>query len=368
MSKSKVDSVFYMAAAGAGKTTLLVNAAYEHQEGKVALITFTRQNTEEIHRKFYRRGIPANVRIVPWYTFLLQQCVRPYQGAWIQKRVTGLRWVEGRSGMCVGADGNVIASFKSTEPGYFLDKHNKAYSDKVAQLALVLNEKSGGAVVARLARAYSAIFVDEVQDMTGYDLDLLREISRHVKVTKFAGDPRQVTFTTHKEPKNKKYANGKLVDFFMEKCGWTKVDETTLAENHRCHEKICELANALYPALPASKSAARISDAHYGVFFLREDEVDSYLSTYRPMQLRDSVRTLCSADYAVGNFGDVKGRAFKHVLIYPTDPMRKWLSDHSSELKDQSRARLYVAITRAEASVAFVLTENKKKRQRKVGV
>lgn len=365
MLKHNMDSTFYIAAAGAGKTTLLVEAAYAHHVGRIALITFTRQNTEEIFRKFTKRGIPENVRIFPWYTFLLQQCVRPYQGVWIQTRIEGLHWVEGRSGMREGADGGVYAMNSSKEKEYFLDKNNKVYSDKIAQLALVLNERSGGAVLDRLSRVYSAIFVDEVQDMAGYDLSLLSEISKHIEVSKLAGDPRQVTFTTHHEPKYKKYAHGKLVDFFKENCKWMRMDDQTLGVNYRCHTSICELANALYPTLPKSVSAANVDDPHCGVFMLREDEVGAYLGKYHPMQLRDSVKYPCHNDYPVGNFGDVKGRAFRHVLIYPTGPMRQWLHDPTVELKDQSRARFYVAVTRAEASVAFVLADEKPKKVRK---
>ena len=42
------------------------------------------------------------------------------------------------------------------------------------------------------------------------------------------------------------------------------------------------------------------------------------------------------------------------MLIYPTNPIRNWIKDPSSKLEPKSRARLYVAITRAEYSVAFV--------------
>ena len=60
-------------------------------------------------------------------------------------------------------------------------------------------------------------------------------------------------------------------------------------------------------------------------------------------------------DFApVMNFGESKGLSFERVLIYPTTPIEKWLKDNSRDLAPTSRSKLYVAITRAEQSVAFV--------------
>lgn len=46
---------------------------------------------------------------------------------------------------------------------------------------------------------------------------------------------------------------------------------------------------------------------------------------------------------------------FDRVIIYSTKPFLEWLINHNSELKDESRAKLYVAVTRAKYSVAFIV-------------
>jgi superfamily I DNA/RNA helicase len=81
-----------------------------------------------------------------------------------------------------------------------------------------------------------------------------------------------------------------------------------------------------------------------------------YLATVRPMQLRDKI-TSSGVDPAspVMNFGESKGRGFDHVVILPTGPMQKWLADPQTALAAQSRAKLYVAITRARHSVAVAM-------------
>jgi DNA helicase-2/ATP-dependent DNA helicase PcrA len=54
------------------------------------------------------------------------------------------------------------------------------------------------------------------------------------------------------------------------------------------------------------------------------------------------------------NFGESKGRGFDRVVILPTGPMLKWLRNVDEELAPQTRARFYVALTRARHSVALV--------------
>jgi superfamily I DNA/RNA helicase len=72
------------------------------------------------------------------------------------------------------------------------------------------------------------------------------------------------------------------------------------------------------------------------------------------MQLRWDRRVKVNDDYPVKNFGDSKGQAFQRVVIYPTSPFIKWLKDNKFELPQTSRAKLYVAITRAINSVCIV--------------
>ena len=183
MSNSQADSTFYVAAAGSGKTKRLVDIATSYRDGKVLLTTFTRQNTEEICNRIAARGFSENIRVLPWYTFLLQQCIQPYQGCLTEKRISGLHWVEGQSGIVQGKNGRIFNLYDETKLEYYLDSSWRVYSDKVSKLALKIDKLSAGESIARLARAYSAILVDEVQDMVGYDLEILGRMSRLVRKT-----------------------------------------------------------------------------------------------------------------------------------------------------------------------------------------
>lgn len=357
MSNHLVDSTFYVAAAGSGKTKRLVDIATSYRDGKVLLTTFTRQNTEEICNRIAVKGFSENIRVLPWYTFLLQQCIQPYQGCLTEKRISGLHWVEGQSGIVQGKNGRIFNPYDETKREYYLDSAWRVYSDKASKLALKINELSAGESIARLARAYSAILVDEVQDMVGYDLEILGRMSRLVRKTVFAGDPRQKTYETHKDSKNKKYSHGGVADYFASQWSGIKIDTNSLSINYRSNSEICKFSDFLYPSMPSSVSGVSFSDKHQGVYYIRESDVGKYLHVYKPMQLRDSIKRQVSTTGPVMNFGEAKGSAFERVLIYPTEPMTKWLISHTSELKQQARARLYVAITRARKSVGFVVDD-----------
>ena len=94
-----------------------------------------------------------------------------------------------------------------------------------------------------------------------------------------------------------------------------------------------------------------------GVYIVKDDDVDSYLDTFSPVQLRNNKTTAVSSKYPVINFGASKGQSFDRVLIYPTHSIIDWILK-GAELKPETRSKLYVAVTRARYSVAFVYTPN----------
>lgn len=56
--------------------------------------------------------------------------------------------------------------------------------------------------------------------------------------------------------------------------------------------------------------------------------------------------------------GEVKGLDFPNVIIYPTESMLKWVNNMSIRLADETRAKFYVAVTRAEITMAIVVPDN----------
>lgn len=352
-----------VASAGSGKTTYLVKQALSvptHE--RVLVTTFTESNEAGIRAKFVELAgcVPANVTIDTWFSFLLTHGVKPFQSKIIGVDVRGLLLVNEQSGLKFRAGGRPFYWPENEPHRYYLSKEQKVYSDKLAKLVVKLNAANEGAVLLRLSRIYRHVFIDEVQDMAGYDLDVIALLMGSSSTVIAVGDPRQVTYLTHWETRLKKYREGAIVEYFKKglpkkvKC---EVDDTSLKVSHRNNASICELSSKVYPALPASApcTCCREKGGHEGLFVVGTLDVDPYLAMTGAMQLRHSSATQVSQLHEVMTFGACKGLGYEHVLIFPTKDQVAWFKDPAAELKAQGRSRLYVALTRARKSVGVVV-------------
>ncbi|MDX0776781.1 AAA family ATPase [Sinorhizobium medicae] len=360
------ENKIVIAAAGSGKTTYLVEQAVRMRGERVLITTYTESNEAEIRQKFFELvgHVPANVVIMTWFSFLIAHGVKPFQGGLFEFPVRGMVLVSTPSGMrFVNSKGIGVPWPEETIDRHFFDPTSRVYSDKLSKLVIRCNEKSGGAVIDRISRVFSHIFVDEVQDLAGYDLDILAALARSPTRLFMVGDPRQVTYLTHHERRLHKYANGGIVQFLrneLPKKVPIDIDETTLNRSHRNNGLICEVSSRLFPARPASKACNCVrcgtGSAWNGVFIVQMADYSHYLATVRPMQLRDkSTSHGVDRRWPAMNFGESKGRGFDHVVILPTEPMRRWLYEPATDLKPQSRAKFYVALTRGRHSVAIAM-------------
>ena len=348
-----------IAAAGAGKTTFLVNEALKQKDGNVLITTYTQANEEEIRKKIIEinKCIPENITVQTWFSFLLQHGVRPYQGCLFEKKVKGMILVNEQSAFRYKHINGFSVYYKeeNIQKHYFTDTF-KIYSDKLSKFVFKCNQKSGGAVIDRLSRIYSHILVDEVQDLAGYDLELLKLLFGSDSNILMVGDPRQVTYLTHNESKFKKYRNGRIKDFIQNECKKSncEIDEETLNISHRNNELICSFSSKLYPNFTPCTSNQKHITKHDGIFLVKRQDIEKYLEAYNPAQLRHSIKVEVTKSYKTLNFGDSKGLAFDRVLIYPTEPFVNWLINNNFDLKPTSCSKFYVAITRARYSVGIV--------------
>lgn len=348
-----------VAAAGSGKTTYLVkNALLEITP--ILITTFTIANGEEIRKKFIELNgcVPSNVTIQTWDSFLLQHGVRPFQGVLTDEKINGMILVNQKSGHKYG---NVYYGEEEFEEFYF-SKERKIYSDKIAKFVCRCNEKSNGAVIRRISRVFCKIYIDEVQDLAGYDLEIIKLLMKSTSDLLMVGDPRQVTYHTHNEAKYKKYSQGNIEEFILEQCKKIDcyIDKETLNVSFRNNDLICKFSSFLYPEYDECISVQNDVTEHDGIFLVKEKDIVKYLKKYKPMQLRDKRNVVVNNEFPVMNMGESKGLTFDRVLIYPTGPMLNWIKDHRKELKPKSKSQLYVAITRARYSVGIVCDYNDK--------
>jgi superfamily I DNA/RNA helicase len=355
-----------IAAAGSGKTTYLVRQALAAGPKRVLITTYTESNEEEIRRKFFQihGSVPGNITIQTWFSLLIEHGVKPFQGRLFDWNVGGMILVSTRSGLR-GKDRQGRPTFwgEGDFRRCYFDKRDRIYSDKLSKLVIRCNEASEGAVIERLTRIFPHIFVDEVQDLAGHDLDILLALFRSPATVVMVGDPRQVTYVTHHEARLKKYRDGRIADFVqteLPKKVACEIDVTSLVTSHRNSPAICELSSKLYPAMVPTGACdcvgcRQAAPEDSGLHIVRRKDLPRYLEAARPVQLRwgSNVRVV-SPDLPVLTFGRSKGLGFDSIVIYPTKDMVEWLRDPTYALRSETRAKFYVALTRARHTVAVV--------------
>ena len=332
-----------IAAAGARKTQSVIDAALEAAPRRVLITTYTNENLRQIERRLYAAAglVPRHIRLSGWFSFLLSDGIRPYQSAVLPRTgmVRGLNFVADRPRV------------KSSELQYFLDRNGDVWRDATSDLACKINSSSSGQVIARLEAMFDHILVDEVQDLVGYDLDFLDLLFKADFDVTVVGDPRQCLFSTNNWMRNKRYRGAGFVDWLAERAKICEREDRV--RSYRCNQEICDFASDLFPAYPRMVADCDDRTGHDGIQTVSRFDVLEYVEEFRPQVLRASKRANTQGLSAM-NFGVSKGSTFDRVLIFPTKPMLQYL-DHRDPSRLKQPESLYVAVTRARYSVAFVV-------------
>ncbi|MBQ0957265.1 UvrD-helicase domain-containing protein [Serratia symbiotica] len=86
----------------------------------------------------------------------------------------------------------------------FLDSSGAAYACELGRLAHELISESGGALIHRLECIYDEILIDEVQDLSSHDWEIIDVCLRSSVDIRMVGDIRQSVLSTNpRSSKNK---------------------------------------------------------------------------------------------------------------------------------------------------------------------
>jgi hypothetical protein len=234
----------------------------------------------------------------------------------------------------------------------------RAFKRNLARLAVETNNASAGAVLDRLGRLFDEIHIDEVQDLNGYDLEVLLELLESSIDLHLVGDVRQALLLTNPEdPKNKQFKGIKVKHWFAKQEKKDLLEVSHAETTWRCNQTIADFADSIFDvAWGFHKTLSRNTTVtgHDGLFAVATEHVDAYVKEFAPFCLRHSKASAKSLDLPFTNFGQAKGMAAHRVLIAPTDGIRRFLTSNTP-LEGVAACSLYVAVTRAQASVAFVV-------------
>jgi len=342
-----------ISAAGSGKTYNICNHAISNlnSHNKVLLITYTNRGKEAIIKEYRKQNLGVldkNVIVKTWFQFLLSDWIKPYQASFFTKI-------------------NLVKSFDFTKaygyvnkrpissPSRYITNGGNILNNEASRLSLLLNIKSSNAVIKRLERIYDNIYIDEVQDLTGDDINILEVLFNSAINTFCVGDPKQSTYQTYNTKKYRSKTGRNIYQYFnaLNKDSIVKLEINN--KSRRCNSDICKLANIVHPNEPTIESLENENNQHKGVFIIARSDVNEYYDNFKPMILRYDKRTQC--DYTgVLNYGVSKGMTFERVIIYPNQPLAK-LIKNGTPLK--SPEKYYVAVTRARHSICIVIDKMK---------
>ena len=235
---------------------------------------------------------------------------------------------------------------------HYFEAGRYIYSDKIAKFICECDRQANGSIMARLAARFDNILVDEVQDLAGFDLDVLELMLRAgIKLT-LVGDPRQATYKTNQSAKGSQFGKAAIIKKFEQ---WQRAGLLVIShecETHRCNQQIADLGDSMFPGTPSTVSRNCEVSGHDGIFVVPRGKLQLYIETYSPQILRYDRTFECLGQPAI-NFGEAKGLTFDRVLIFPHGPAKKWLASGDITHIEKSREKLYVAATRARLSLAF---------------
>ena len=366
------------AAAGNGKTYSLCAQAkkvIENGNKNVLLISYTNEGISSLENEYRKQNggiLDDRVVFKSWYSFILSEFIKPYQCE------LKLKVKYNKKEFSITFPENCVKSiafynkelphriYNKTHVQYYINKSGDIVPDRVSHLAYLCNEHSGGKVVERMKEIYSHIFIDELQDYAGWDLEIIRLLFTSQMLITCVGDYKQATYRTNNSQKNSQYRDEKIRDYFnvLEKKG----ECTVLYENstRRFNGEICSFVNTIhgdedskiYP--DCSVNSDELIE-NTGVYIIDIKYIEQYCEYYHPTILRYNIKSKIQFQHncAVFNYGSSKGATYDRVIIVPVSTTLPFIEKQIKISSNQTRSKFYVACTRAKHSVVFLVKNPK---------
>ena len=339
-----------LAVAGSRKTQGIVeHCAALPRDRRALVLTYTQTNQAELRSRLAQYAPHhCGISVMGWFTFLLREFARPFLPfKFAGERVCGFNF-DGRPHRM------------ATGRRRFLDSNGAVYACELGRLSHELVGASQGSLLHRLECIYDEILIDEVQDLSSHDWEVVDVLLGSAVEVRMVGDIRQSVLSTNpRSSKNKRYAYAEAVKWFREREARGVLTITENATTWRCHPKIAEFSDTIFDSSWAFPMTASVNEAvteHDGVFLLRQKHIKEYVSRFCPQCLRDSAKSGKSFDLNYMNFRLAKGTMCERVLIAPTGGITKFVQA-GTYLDPIAAAKFYVAVTRAAQSVTIIVDE-----------
>ena len=345
----QLNNIVIMATAGAGKTHDICKEVIENAKTtnkKILITTYTNKGIESIEKEYKKQNngvIDKNVVILSWFQFLLRELVKPYQSS-ILNKINIINSIDFNHQY-----GYINFNSRGTPKHYILT--NNILSNTVSEFAIDSNIKSNNRVIQRLEEIYSHIYIDEIQDLAGEDIEVLKLFFDSKIRIQCVGDVKQSTYTTYNAKKNKKITGIHLIDFFKKLESKGMITLLVNNKTRRFGREICEFSNSICNDKNNEIESDKIyQEENQGVYLLDKKDFEKYFKIYNPTILKFDAKTKIA--YESLNFGQCKGMTFDRVAIFPNKKYKEFLQKGTTL---DSPCKYYVSATRAKYSIVFVV-------------
>ena len=223
----EMNNQVVFAAAGHGKTYSLCSqakTAIDNTNKYVLLISYTNEGVRSLENEYRKQNggvLDDRVIFKSWYSTLLSEFIKPYQ---CSLRLKEKRYKQEFPVTFPENFVNSIAFYDTEAPPkwynqthvqYYVNKRGDVVPDRTSHLAWLCNEHSSGKVIRRIQEIYSHIFIDELQDYAGWDLEVITLLFKSKIPITCVGDYKQATYRTNNSLKNKQYRDEKVRAYFL---------------------------------------------------------------------------------------------------------------------------------------------------------
>jgi len=337
-----------LAVAGSRKTQgIIEHCASLPLERRVLVLTYTQANQEELTSRLKQyAGDHHHIDVMGWFTFLLRHFAKPFLPfKFAGQRVLGFNF-----------DGRPHLMAKGIDR--FLDPKSAAYGCELGRLAHELVAESKGALLRRLECIYNEILIDEVQDLSAHDWEIIDVLLHSSIDIRMVGDIRQSVLATNpRSSKNAMYSYAGAIKWARERQSKGLLEISESVTTWRCHPRVAKFSDSIFDPswkFPETQSKNETITDHDGVFLVSTNHVSEYVQLFQPQCMRHSISSGKAFDLNYLNFKVSKGMSYERVLIVPTTPIAKFIAS-GTYLEPNSASSFYVAVTRAKQSVAIVL-------------
>ena len=220
--------------AGSGKTWSICQTALSIVSSdikkRVAIISYTNRGVQAVQTEIKKQNngiMHSRITVESLYSFLLRELIKPYQ-----TYIFGINEVKS---LDFSRMYGFINKHRIGQKARYMTVGQNITANEAAELVIQLNNKSNGQVIGRIERIYDTIFFDEVQDLSGYDLEIIRRIAASSINLVCVGDPKQATFKTNNGQKNKNISGSSMELFFknLEKSHSAQITYNTVSRRFK---------------------------------------------------------------------------------------------------------------------------------------